>query len=572
MTRRLGRLGLSWLILALAGCSNLDIIDEDVVVDVASEPPETDTHVATVDVVVEETAPPADTQAQDTQVPLDLTITSVSPAQGSARGGETVMVEGTGFPAGALVRFGETLAPSVTVVSDTKLKVVTPVMVAGVLDVSVGVANAGEVVAEGAFLALPLELRFVDVPEYSFPGYPELDVRAAAAADLDNDGDTDLILAPEGALPLVLGNDGNGNFADTDPPPEPEPDPDPGADAGSTADATADATSDAGAADAGAQADAGADVEAPPSAPPLAGVRDAVTAELTGDGCVDLLVSTSTGARLFAGDCAGHLTDVTESMLPDDPGDFGGVVAADADGDGRTDLLLADRTPDAGDAAQTRLYTRATDTAPYVRADHGRLPPHAEATATLALFDADGNGEPDLVLGNLEGGDGVFLRLLLQFQGNFVDAPPGMLVPPGGPVTHLAAGDVDGDSDTDLLVVCPGAQDRLYLNDGHGFFFDDTALSMPVDLSNGTRAVLADLDLDGDQDAVITNDPQQNRLYLDNGKGRYLDYTPLFPIVQDPARGVLLVDVEGDGDLDVVFVEGAGVPNRLLLSVKPEVL
>lgn len=64
-------------------------------------------------------------------------VTSVSPASGSLAGGETVTVQGSGFAAGATVRFGSTPALSVRRLSSTTLEAVTPAMAPGPLHVRV---------------------------------------------------------------------------------------------------------------------------------------------------------------------------------------------------------------------------------------------------------------------------------------------------------------------------------------------------------------------------------------------------------------------------------------------------
>lgn len=71
--------------------------------------------------------------------PLGPTVTSTSPSSGTTAGGTTVTLTGTNFAAGATVTFGGVPATSVTYVSDTTLRVVTPAHVAGAVDVRVTV-------------------------------------------------------------------------------------------------------------------------------------------------------------------------------------------------------------------------------------------------------------------------------------------------------------------------------------------------------------------------------------------------------------------------------------------------
>ncbi|MEM7201665.1 MAG: VCBS repeat-containing protein [Planctomycetota bacterium] len=226
---------------------------------------------------------------------------------------------------------------------------------------------------------------------------------------------------------------------------------------------------------------------------------------------------------------------------------------------------------------------------------------HEDQTRSLALGDVDGDGDPDLVVGNeyqrnrlfLNDGRGVFLdatassvppdRLLLlgagttgdvdgdgdpdlvvgavfeqnrlyvnRGDGTFVDGTS-RLPADQDPSYSVAVGDVDGDGAADLVfgnVVLPN---RLYLNDGVGNFADETAARMPPDTQNTYALAMGDVDLDGDSDLVLGNDGQ-NQLYLNDGAGRFVDVTAtLMPQSIEPTRAVLLGDVDGDGDLDGVF-------------------
>ncbi len=65
------------------------------------------------------------------------TITSVAPTSGSAAGGQTVTIKGTGFTGATAVTFGTTAATSYTVVSAIKITAKTPAHAAGLVDVSV---------------------------------------------------------------------------------------------------------------------------------------------------------------------------------------------------------------------------------------------------------------------------------------------------------------------------------------------------------------------------------------------------------------------------------------------------
>ena len=68
-------------------------------------------------------------------------ISSVSPASGSAAGGELVTITGAYFTGATDVDFGATPATEFIVISDTKISAITPAVGAGTVDVSVTTPN-----------------------------------------------------------------------------------------------------------------------------------------------------------------------------------------------------------------------------------------------------------------------------------------------------------------------------------------------------------------------------------------------------------------------------------------------
>jgi hypothetical protein len=76
----------------------------------------------------------------------------------------------------------------------------------------------------------------------------------------------------------------------------------------------------------------------------------------------------------------------------------------------------------------------------------------------------------------------------------------------------LALGDVDGDGDPDLVLGNSG-QNRLYLNDGSGTFTDATTERMPTTNDSTGSVALGDVDGDGDLDLICGNETP-NGLFL----------------------------------------------------------
>lgn len=85
------------------------------------------------------------------------TLTAVSPLSGATAGGTVVTLTGTGFGAGAQVRFGTDAATGVTVVSPTQLTAIAPAHAVGVVSVTVTSADSQSATLERAY-------RFVEPP------------------------------------------------------------------------------------------------------------------------------------------------------------------------------------------------------------------------------------------------------------------------------------------------------------------------------------------------------------------------------------------------------------------------
>jgi hypothetical protein len=122
----------------------------------------------------------------------------------------------------------------------------------------------------------------------------------------------------------------------------------------------------------------------------------------------------------------------------------------------------------------------------------------------------------------------------------------------------VAAEDVDGDSDIDLLFV-GGAGNALLLNDGRGAFSNATReagiewLRADGSHAEARNPIIADFDNDGRQDILITYANDDNRLYRNVGGARFEDVTRDSGLggeglIAGPAA---TFDFDSDGLLDV---------------------
>jgi len=287
--------------------------------------------------------------------------------------------------------------------------------------------------------------------------------------------------------------------------------------------------------------------------------------DVDGDGDLDLLLGNEGQNRLYLNDGAAFFSDAP-GQLPTDADSSYAISLGDVDGDGDLDAFIGNFW-----FQQNKLYLN-DGTGVFTDATF-LLPLDSDPSMAVAMGDVDGDGDLDVIVGNGFDGIGVQNRLYLNAGGgNFFDATA-QLPPDVIDTAALALGDVDGDGDLDILVGNGdrflGAQEtnQLYLNDGSGVFSDAGAL-IPQEAQNTTAVVLGDVDGDGDLDALIGNSgyPWLSRLYLNDGSGSFSDGSFNLPGDAERTGAVVLADLDGDGDLDAVFGNLHGEQNRLYLN------
>ena len=135
---------------------------------------------------------------------------------------------------------------------------------------------------------------------------------------------------------------------------------------------------------------------------------------------------------------------------------------------------------------------------------------HSQLGPSVACGDVDGDGDTDAFVGGASGQAGT---LFVNDEGSFAIQPEGPWeVDASFEDIGSAFFDADGDGDLDLYVVSGGVecepndeilQDRLYLNDGAGQFSDASADRLPQIRECGSIVRPADFDNDGDLDLFV---------------------------------------------------------------------
>ena len=225
--------------------------------------------------------------------------------------------------------------------------------------------------------------------------------------------------------------------------------------------------------------------------------------------------------------------------------------------------------------------------------NHHRVP--AQMGSGAALFDYDNDGRLDIYLVQNAGPDSRSSNRLWHQEpdGRFKDVSAGSGLDVAGFGMGVAAGDVNNDGQTDVLLTEYGAV-RLFLNQGEGRFADTTQAAGLENPRWATSAAFFDYDRDGWLDLVVANyldyDPTQEctdargapefcgphgfpglvtKLFRNLGAPapRFSDVTVAsgLALAPGPALGVLCADFDGDRWPDI-FLADDGKPNRLFLN------
>jgi cytochrome c-type biogenesis protein CcmH/NrfG len=320
-------------------------------------------------------------------------------------------------------------------------------------------------------------------------------------ADLDGDGALDAVLAGPGGL-RVLRNEG-GRFADV--------------------------TSKAG----------------------LSGVAAAlaVAGDYDNDGLPDLLVSGPSGIALFHDEGGGKFKADPAAGIPAFPHPAVTAAFVDIDHDGDLDVFVPAAAP-GGPALLLRNNGDRTFTGIAAAAKLD------EAGGAVAVIPTDFDNRRDVDLFVLRR-DGPALFKNMR-DGTFKDMASEVGLVAAGPFRSAAAADVNKDGYTDFFL---GGEkgSSLALSDGRGAFSVSPA---PAGTAGALAAQFVDYDNDGLLDLLVVT-PQGPRLYRNLGTSWSDVSGAALPAATRPgslpAAALAVADLDGDGDEDAVVATSSGL-------------
>ncbi len=346
------------------------------------------------------------------------------------------------------------------------------------------------------------------------------------AADLDNDGDLDLVLANEFQRNTILLNNGEGQFSN------------------------------------------------PFNLPNIIhDSEDVAIADFDQDGDLDLIFCSEDDVvhEYYLNDGTANFTANSNYQFPNSTANA--VLTADFNGDSIPDIIF-------GNAGQNRIFINQGD-GTFVEETSERLPVSNETTQDIHLSDIDMDDDLDLLIGN-EGNSKIWIN---DGNGVFTDETAERLpIHPNVETRKISSGDINGDGAPELffsnVAFLPTSAlhraNLLFLNDGEGNFSDVSDENLPANSDDTLDAIFEDVDDDDDLDLVIANVNLQSianqQVLLNDGNGLFTDQTVdvLGDLYFHNPLGVIAADLNNDGLRDLYFCErnlGNSVKDFLFLKL-----
>jgi Flp pilus assembly protein TadD len=191
-------------------------------------------------------------------------------------------------------------------------------------------------------------------------------------------------------------------------------------------------------------------------------------------------------------------------------------------------------------------------------------PTPADVPLAVAAGDVDGDGVDDLFISAWAPDQKQPALHLYRVRAGFLREAPqaaGIVLPSGASFATFA--DVDNDGWLDLFAIGGDGRGYLFHNSGNGTFTDVTAKVGIGDVHGARRALFVDLDHDGDLDLLLVG-PRGRAVYRNNLDGTFTESSAAYGIAAtNPASDAAFADFDGDGRIDL-YVAGAQGSGTLL--------
>jgi len=274
--------------------------------------------------------------------------------------------------------------------------------------------------------------------------------------------------------------------------------------------------------------------------------RSVFAADMDGDGDLDALSADQGSGEIawYQNEGTGNFSKYSIEILS---GLGASVFAADVDGDGDMDVL-AGAYDDSIDNNNKILW--------YENNGSQSFTPHtimsganARAAVRVSAADVDSDGDMDVLAAAFH------VDKIYWFENDGSQSFTSRTITSAADgATSVVAADLDGDGDMDVLSSSHyDNKIAWYENDGSEVFTPRTTITTAA---NGARTVFAaDLDGDGDMDVLsASRDDDKVAWYENDGSENFTAHT--LTTTADNVSTVFAADMDGDGDLDVLYACG----------------
>ena len=297
----------------------------------------------------------------------------------------------------------------------------------------------------------------------------------------------------------------------------------------------------------------------PPGNPPLPVVSNVRFFDLDGDGRPEIVACDMGRGSVFIGDPRHPEAGLRQIAVLNNPAH---AEMVDLDKDGRQDLLIADLGEYLPSDHEKGSIVWLRQTGPLQFEKHPLIE-HIPRNADVQAADFDGDGDLDLVVASYGfrkvGGTFYYENQTTdwnnpKFVEYTIDARPGPI--------HVPIADLNGDGRPDFVALVAQQYEHVvaYFNRGRGRGFRPETIFRAITPVWGSSGIqLVDLDKDGDLDVLMTNGDSLDDFTVRPFHGvRWFENKSSFPweqhdlVIMPGVHRAQAADLDGDGDLDVL--------------------
>jgi uncharacterized repeat protein (TIGR01451 family) len=278
-------------------------------------------------------------------------------------------------------------------------------------------------------------------------------------------------------------------------------------------------------------------------------------ADIDNDGDMDGFVATEVGQKnlLYINNGGGNFTKITNDDAVNETGYGRGASFADYDNDGFVDLLVTDYF-----ATKFNLIFHNNGNGTFKKVTDNPIANEAASSVSASWADYNNDGLNDVFICNTNDENNSLYKNI--GNGQFEKITAGVVVTDGGKSIGSSWGDIDNDGDLDLFVANGGNQyNFLYKNEGNGSFSKISTGDLVTRKSNASGSSFIDYDNDGDLDIFVTDDNENgNSLYANDGRGLFKKVNNNMDNDLGLSSATAWADVDSDGDMDALVANRNG--------------